>query len=118
MGHRLLQSSLISRSLGVRTEVVLMIIAARLVLVMMALLLSWGEDVLAQVRNYIILAVVCRADDRCVIILVDVLDLHLHLSLPLGDKPRQKHLQVVPSREFYIKSDSVFAQTESLHGAD
>ena len=53
MGHRLLQSSLISRSLGVRTEVVLMIIAARLVLVMMALLLSRGEDVLAQVRNYI-----------------------------------------------------------------
>ena len=115
-GQRRLQIRL-SRGLSARTEVVLMIVAASLVQVM-ALLLSRGEDVFTQVRNYVILAVVCRADDRSVVILVDVLDLHLHLALPLGDEARQEHLQVVPSREFYIKSDSVFAQTQSLHRAD
>ena len=46
-----------------------------------------SEDVLAKMRDDIILAIVRGADDRCAILLMNVAEALLNLTSPLDDQP-------------------------------
>ena len=46
-----------------------------------------SEDVLAKVRDDIVFTVVCGADDRCAILLMNVAEALLYLTSPLDDQP-------------------------------
>ena len=76
------------------------------------------EDVLAQVGYYVVIAVVCRADNRSAILLVQVTKAFLDLSAPFHDHPCQENFQMVPSRKFNVEPNGVFAQSQTLHCAN